>query len=49
MNSLVAEREVLSKLRTWPWEADTARLVLTAMLLPMLLWLLQRTLQGLGF
>lgn len=49
MNSLVAEREVLAKLRTWPWETETARLVLTAMLLPMLLWLLQRTLQGLGF
>jgi hypothetical protein len=50
MNSLVAEREVLVKLRTWPWETDTARLVLlTAMLLPMLLWIIQRTLQGLGF
>ncbi len=49
MNSLVAEREVLAKLRTWPWETETARLVITAMVLPMLLWLIQRTLQGLGF
>lgn len=49
MNSLVAERKVLSKLRTWPWETETARMVITAMLLPMLLWLIQRTLQGLGF
>lgn len=48
MNSLVAEREVLSKPSKCPWERDTARLVITAMLLPMLLWLIQCTLQGLG-
>lgn len=48
MNSLVAEREVLEKLRTWPWETETARLVVTATLLPMLLWLIQRLLERLG-
>ncbi|MDQ5823051.1 MAG: hypothetical protein M3441_02435 [Chloroflexota bacterium] len=48
VNSLVAEREVLEKLRTWPWETETARLVITAALLPMLLWLIQRLLERLG-
>lgn len=48
MNSLVAERDVLARLRTWPWETETARLVITAALLPMLLWLVQRILERLG-
>lgn len=49
MNSLIAERKVLAKLRTWPWETDTARMVITAMMLPMLLRLIQRTLGRPGF
>jgi hypothetical protein len=49
LNSLIAEREVLAKLRTWPWDTDTSRLVFTAAMLPMLLWLIQRTLERLGF
>ncbi len=48
VNSLVAERDVLAKLRTWPWETETARLVVTAAMLPMLLWLVQRLLERLG-
>ncbi|MDQ3705289.1 MAG: hypothetical protein M3437_08730 [Chloroflexota bacterium] len=48
MNSLIAERDVLTRLRTWPWETETARLVVTAAMLPMLLWLVQRLLERLG-
>jgi hypothetical protein len=49
VSSLVAERGVLEKLRTWPWEPETARWVLTAVLLPLVLWLLQRLLDRFGF
>jgi hypothetical protein len=49
MNGLIAEREVLEKLRTWPWEPDTARVVITATLLPLVLWVIQRVLDQFAF
>ncbi|MGA7733296.1 MAG: hypothetical protein WCD37_18700, partial [Chloroflexia bacterium] len=49
LNGLIAEREVLEKLRTWPWEPDTARVVITATLLPLVLWVIQRVLDQLAF
>lgn len=49
LSGLVAERNVLEKLRTWPWEPETARVVLTATLLPLVLWVIQRALDRLAF
>jgi hypothetical protein len=49
VNMLLAERTLLDKLRTWPWEPETIRLVLTATLLPMGLWVAQRLLDKVGF
>jgi hypothetical protein len=48
MSGLVAERGVLEKLRTWPWEPETARWLLTAILLPLILLFLQRLLDRSG-
>ncbi|HET9494689.1 MAG TPA: hypothetical protein VFR15_10700 [Chloroflexia bacterium] len=49
ISSLVAERGVLEKIRTWPWEPETARWVLTAVLLPLVLWFVQRLLERIAF
>ncbi len=48
MNSLQIEMNVLEKLPTWPWHPDTPRLLLTAILLPLMVWLLQRVLGKFG-
>jgi len=42
MAALKIEREVLEDIPTWPWEPGTLRLVITAMLLPVIVWLAQR-------
>ncbi len=47
VDTLIAERTVLEKLPTWPWQAATARGFGTALLLPILLWLMQRILERL--
>ena len=39
------ERATIGKVRTWPWEPDTLRLLITALALPMGLWLLQFVMQ----
>ncbi|HEX8218772.1 MAG TPA: hypothetical protein VF914_06110 [Chloroflexia bacterium] len=49
LNGLAIERSVLEKLRTWPWEPETARVVATATLLPLVLCVLQRALDRLTF
>jgi hypothetical protein len=45
LDSLVVERSVLDKVSTWPWEPETARVVVTAVLLPMILWVVTRILE----
>lgn len=45
MSSLYKEREQLKAITTWPWAAGAFRNFLSAVLLPMVLWLLQ-TLAG---
>ena len=45
--SLIAEREVLQKTPSWPWQPETPVAVVTALLLPMGLFLLQRLLERL--
>jgi hypothetical protein len=48
--SLIAEREVLQKTPTWPWQPGTPAAVITALFLPVGLFLLQRLLERLiGF
>jgi hypothetical protein len=43
-DSLIAEQNTLEKLPTWPWHADTLRLVSTALVLPLLAYLIERIL-----
>jgi hypothetical protein len=47
--SLVRERDVLDKISTWPWEPETVRVVVTALLLPVVFWIATRILERLGF
>ncbi len=44
MEGLTLAHGVLDKVPTWPWQAETIRLVLTALLLPVVLWFVQRAL-----
>lgn len=45
LSSLLAERDVLAKLSTWPWSPGTIRGFGTAAVLPVLLWLVIRALE----
>ena len=45
MQNLVTQQEVISKLRTWPWQPATLRGLATALLLPIFLWIVQRILE----
>ena len=45
MSSLALEMEILAKLPTWPWQPGTLNLILTAVFLPIILWLLQQLLE----
>lgn len=47
MESLVLERGVIAKIPTWPWQPGTAASFLTAVLLPLIIWLLQTLIQRL--
>jgi hypothetical protein len=49
LESLIAERGVLDKVPTWPWEPETVRVVITALLLPVVLWIVTRVLERLAF
>jgi len=46
---LIAERGVLDKVPTWPWDPETVRVVVTALLLPVVLWVVTRVLERVGF
>ncbi len=37
---LVGERDVLKRLSTWPWQADTLRGFLSSIALPILVWII---------
>ncbi len=47
MESLVLERSVVAKIPTWPWQPGTAASFLTAVLLPLIIWVIQAILQRL--
>jgi hypothetical protein len=46
---LQTEQTTLEKAPTWPWHPETIRVVLTAIAIPMLVWLAQRVLERVGF
>lgn len=48
LSSLELTRQTIERASTWPWHPDTPRLLITAMLLPLLLWFVQRVLNRLG-
>jgi hypothetical protein len=41
ITSLEAERSLLGRIPTWPWQPETLRTVIGALLLPLVLWLAQ--------
>lgn len=45
MSSLVTELDTIKKIPTWPWEPETVRVLITALALPLGLWLVQFLLQ----
>jgi hypothetical protein len=45
LTSLLSERDVVSRLSTWPWSAGTFRGFASAIVLPVLIWLLIRVLE----
>lgn len=47
--SLVAVQDELSKLRTWPWQPGTMGGLGAALVLPLVIWSVQRILESLGF
>jgi hypothetical protein len=49
LDGLVVERSVLDKVSTWPWEPEAMRVVVTAVLLPVGLWVITRVLERVGF
>jgi len=49
LGAVVQQRDLVSRLSTWPWSTGTARALATAILLPVLLFVIQRlTAAGLG-
>ena len=44
LSSLVLEEEYIRKIRTWPWDPSTLNAVLTAVFLPILLFIVERLL-----
>jgi hypothetical protein len=45
ITGLETERNALKKVPTWPWQPETVRLLITALALPLGLWLIQYVLQ----
>ena len=48
IDGLLKERDLVAKTKTWPWEPGAVRAVATAVLLPILIWLITRVLERLG-
>jgi hypothetical protein len=49
ISSLVTERDTIARISTWPWEPATLTGFLTALVLPGVLWVVQRMLERAGF
>lgn len=48
MEAVQRERDVLEKVRTWPWRGETINVLSTALLLPAVLWFITRLLEKFG-
>jgi hypothetical protein len=48
MEAVQRERDVLAKVRTWPWQGETINVLSTALLLPAVLWFITRLLERFG-
>ncbi|HET9495814.1 MAG TPA: hypothetical protein VFR15_16435 [Chloroflexia bacterium] len=48
MEAVQRERDVLEKIRTWPWRGETVNVLSTALLLPAVLWFITRILERFG-
>jgi hypothetical protein len=46
LDTLLVEREVVAKLRTWPWQPGTLAGFASTLLLPLVVWLLQQLLEN---
>jgi hypothetical protein len=46
---VVTERDAVSRIPTWPWDTTTMTAFVTTMVLPVIVWILQRVLTRLGF
>ena len=44
--SLELEKQALESIPTWPWSPETVRILVTAVLLPLGLWIVQFILQS---
>ena len=49
LDGLIMERDVVAKASTWPWEPEAVRAVITAVLLPIFIWIVTRVLANIGF
>ena len=43
--ALEIEEDALNKVSTWPWQPETVRYLVTALFLPLVLWIVQFLLQ----
>lgn len=46
-DNLVSEQAVINKIPTWPWQNGTLGILITALVLPVVLWILERVLERL--
>jgi hypothetical protein len=49
LSGVVTERDALARVSTWPWEPTTMTAFITTMVLPAIVWVLQRLLTRMGF
>jgi hypothetical protein len=49
LSGLVTERDLLDRVSTWPWEPATLTGFVTTLVLPALVWALQRVVERMGF
>jgi hypothetical protein len=45
---VMTERDALERVSTWPWEPATVTAFITTMVLPAIVWVLQRVLTRMG-
>jgi hypothetical protein len=49
LSGVVTERDAVARVSTWPWEPATLTAFITTMVLPAIVWVLQRVLTRMGF